>query len=86
MLDQNVDAAIVILDEAARAIADMPLGRIDAATTANVGLIRGGVAGNIVPPECTVSAEARKHAGTLRNGPVLDSMGAMIDHDGSSTW
>ena len=44
---------------AARAVADMPLGRIDAATTANVGLIRGGVAGNIVPPECTVSAEAR---------------------------
>jgi tripeptide aminopeptidase len=44
---------------AARAIADMPLGRIDAATTANVGLIRGGVAGNIVPPECTVAAEAR---------------------------
>ena len=33
---------------AARAIADMPLGRIDDATTANVGLIRGGVAGNIV--------------------------------------
>jgi tripeptide aminopeptidase len=44
---------------AARAIADMSLGRIDDATTANVGLIRGGVAGNTVPPECTVSAEAR---------------------------
>jgi tripeptide aminopeptidase len=44
---------------AARAIADMPLGRIDAATTANVGLIRGGVAGNIVAPECRVWAEAR---------------------------
>jgi tripeptide aminopeptidase len=44
---------------AARAIADMPLGRIDPATTANVGLIRGGVAGNIVPPECRVWAEAR---------------------------
>jgi tripeptide aminopeptidase len=44
---------------AARAIADMRLGRIDDATTANVGLIRGGVAGNIVPPVCTVSAEAR---------------------------
>jgi tripeptide aminopeptidase len=44
---------------AARAVADMSLGRIDDATTANVGLIRGGVAGNIVPPECTVSAEAR---------------------------
>ena len=44
---------------AARAIADMRLGRIDAATTANVGLIQGGIAGNIVPPECTVMAEAR---------------------------
>jgi tripeptide aminopeptidase len=44
---------------AARAVADMPLGRIDQATTANVGLIRGGVAGNIVPPECRVWAEAR---------------------------
>jgi tripeptide aminopeptidase len=44
---------------AARAVADMSLGRIDDATTANVGLIRGGVAGNIIPPECTVSAEAR---------------------------
>ena len=44
---------------AARAVADMSLGRIDDATTANVGLIRGGVAGNIIPPECTVAAEAR---------------------------
>ncbi len=44
---------------AARAVADMQLGRIDDATTANVGLIRGGVAGNIVPPECRVWAEAR---------------------------
>jgi tripeptide aminopeptidase len=44
---------------AARAIADMTLGRIDDATTANVGLIRGGVAGNTVPPECSVWAEAR---------------------------
>ncbi len=44
---------------AARAVSDMPLGRIDDATTANVGLIRGGVAGNIVPPECRVWAEAR---------------------------
>jgi tripeptide aminopeptidase len=44
---------------AARAIADMPLGRIDAETTANVGLITGGIAGNIVPPECLVESEAR---------------------------
>ncbi|HUZ84216.1 MAG TPA: M20/M25/M40 family metallo-hydrolase [Gaiellales bacterium] len=44
---------------AARAIAAMPLGRIDQQTTANVGLIAGGVARNIVPPGCTVAAEAR---------------------------
>ena len=41
----------------------MQLGRIDDATTANVGLIRGGVAGNIVPPECRVWAEARSRDG-----------------------
>ena len=47
---------------AARAIAAMPLGRIDPETTTNVGLIEGGVAGNIVPPLCVVSAEARSRS------------------------
>jgi tripeptide aminopeptidase len=46
---------------AARAIADLRLGRIDAETTANVGLIEGGTAGNIVPEWCTFVAEARSH-------------------------
>ena len=60
---------------AARAIADMPLGRIDAETTANVGLISGGIAGNIVPPECLVEAEARsRDAGRLR-----EQVQAMLD-------
>ena len=60
---------------AARAIADMPLGRIDAETTANVGLISGGIAGNIVPPECRVEAEARsRDAGRLR-----EQVQAMLD-------
>jgi tripeptide aminopeptidase len=44
---------------AARAIADLRLGRIDAETTANVGTIAGGTARNIVPDRCTVAAEAR---------------------------
>ena len=47
------------IQAASKAIAEMRLGRVDPATTANVGLISGGIAGNIVPPECTVSAEAR---------------------------
>jgi tripeptide aminopeptidase len=46
---------------AARAIADLRLGRIDDETTANVGTIHGGTAGNIVPEWCTFLAEARSH-------------------------
>ena len=44
---------------AARAIADLRLGRVDEITTANVGVITGGTAGNIVPEWCTFLAEAR---------------------------
>ena len=46
---------------AARAIADLRLGRLDEETTANVGRIEGGTARNIVPEWCTVTAEARSH-------------------------
>jgi tripeptide aminopeptidase len=46
---------------AARAIADMRLGRIDEETSANVGTIEGGVARNIVPDACVLHAEARSH-------------------------
>ena len=46
---------------AARAIADLRLGRLDEETTANVGLIRGGNARNIVPEWCELEAEARSH-------------------------
>jgi tripeptide aminopeptidase len=46
---------------AARAIADLRLGRLDDDTTANVGRIEGGTARNIVPEWCTFTAEARSH-------------------------
>ena len=46
---------------AARAIVDMPLGRIDEVTSANVGLVRGGTARNVVPERCTLEAEVRSH-------------------------
>jgi tripeptide aminopeptidase len=46
---------------AARAIADMRLGRLDDETTANVGVITGGAARNIVPEHCWFRAEARSH-------------------------
>ena len=44
---------------AARAIADMRLGRIDHQSSANVGVITGGTARNIVPEWCSFEAEAR---------------------------
>ena len=44
---------------AAEAIAAMPLGRIDNETTANIGLIRGGIARNAVPAITEIEGEAR---------------------------
>src|SRR5262245_54691618 len=47
------------IQAAAKAIADLRLGRVDEETTANVGVISGGTAGNIVPELCAFLAEAR---------------------------
>jgi tripeptide aminopeptidase len=45
---------------AAKAIAAMPHGRVDAETTANVGFVEGGVhSTNVVPDRCRLFAEAR---------------------------
>jgi tripeptide aminopeptidase len=49
------------IQAAAKAIADLRLGRVDEESTANVGVISGGTAGNIVPEWCTLQAEARSH-------------------------
>ena len=53
------EKGISAIQIAASAIASMPLGRIDAETTANVGKISGGTAGNIVPDRVELLAEAR---------------------------
>ena len=44
---------------AAEAVSKMRLGRIDPETTANIGIIRGGDSGNIVPETCFVEGETR---------------------------
>lgn len=46
---------------AAEAIAAMKLGRIDSETTANIGVIEGGAATNIIPNRVTLKGEARSH-------------------------
>lgn len=47
---------------AARAIARMNIGRIDHETTANIGVISGGKATNIVPDIVEIKGEARSHS------------------------
>ncbi|MEO8968706.1 MAG: M20/M25/M40 family metallo-hydrolase [Solirubrobacteraceae bacterium] len=44
---------------AATAISRLRLGRLDAETTANVGLVQGGTAINVVPEHCRIEAEVR---------------------------
>jgi tripeptide aminopeptidase len=46
---------------AARAVADFRLGRIDEETSANVGVVTGGTARNVVPEWCSFTAEVRSH-------------------------
>ncbi len=60
---------------AARAVADLRLGRVDERSTANVGLITGGTARNIVPEWCIVTAEARSHD----DAGLADLVQEMID-------
>ena len=47
---------------ASRAISEIHVGRIDDETTANIGLIEGGKATNIVPCLVTVAGEVRSHS------------------------
>ncbi|MDO8684068.1 MAG: M20/M25/M40 family metallo-hydrolase [Armatimonadota bacterium] len=53
------EAGVNAIVAASKAIANMKIGRIDFETTANVGVIHGGVARNIVPDKVEVLAEAR---------------------------
>ena len=52
---------ISVIQIASRAIERIPLGRVDTMTTANIGVIRGGQATNIIPDYLEISAEARSH-------------------------
>ncbi|MFH1148139.1 MAG: M20/M25/M40 family metallo-hydrolase [Pseudomonadota bacterium] len=58
---------------AGEALAQMQLGRIDYETTANIGLISGGTARNIVPEQVFLKGEVRSH-----NKDKLDRQTAQI--------
>ena len=60
---------------AAAAIASMRLGRLDSETTANVGVISGGTASNVVAGHCRMEGEVRSRD----EGRVSETMAAMLD-------
>lgn len=55
----NPEDGVNAIQVASRAIATMQLGRIDHETTANIGIISGGVAINIVPEKVMIKGETR---------------------------
>jgi tripeptide aminopeptidase len=64
---------------AAKAIAAMQLGRIDEESTANVGLIEGGTATNVVAEHCRLEAEFR----SLDDAKASAGMSRLVD---TLTW
>ncbi len=64
---------------AAAAVARMQLGRLDEETTANVGVIEGGSASNIVAGHCRILGEAR----SIEADRAAATVGAMVD---ACTW
>ncbi|MDT8420292.1 MAG: M20/M25/M40 family metallo-hydrolase [Desulfuromonadales bacterium] len=55
------ETGISAIQIVAKAIARMDLGRVDVETTANIGVIEGGQASNIIPKLVTLKAEVRSH-------------------------
>jgi tripeptide aminopeptidase len=64
---------------AAVAVAGMKLGRLDDETTANVGIIEGGTASNVVAGHCRILGEARSVDGER----AAATIGEMVD---ACTW
>lgn len=69
--EEGINAVAVAAD----AISRMKLGRIDEDTTANIGIIRGGDSGNIVPGYCFVEGETR----SLKHDAAMAQRDHMVD-------
>lgn len=69
---KNPEDGVSALEVAADAISRMKLGRIDAETTANFGLVQGGSAVNVVPAMVKLRGEARSTS--------VEKLDAQIDH------
>ena len=61
----NPERGINAIHLAAKALARLSLGKLDAESTANIGLIEGGKATNIIPESVVVQGEVRSHSVNL---------------------
>jgi len=68
--EKGVNAIVAAAD----AITQMPLGRIDEETTANIGRISGGIATNIIPDRVEMTGEAR----SLKGEKLAAQTGRMV--------
>lgn len=59
------EKGISAIRAAAKIISTVPDGRINAETTANIGVIKGGTATNVVPKEVVIKGEVRGHDNTV---------------------
>lgn len=73
----NPEKGINAIQLAARCLAELPTGRLDEESTANIGLIRGGQATNIVPESVVVEGEVRSHS-TLRLDAISRQIREMV--------
>ena len=90
------EAGISAIQMAAAAIEAMPLGRIDEATTANIGVIAGGRETNVVPEACMLRgecrslyperAEAQKAAMTVSLEQAAARFGGTVDIDWTPSY
>lgn len=78
------ETGINAIQLAAKSIARLKLGRIDDESTANIGLISGGTATNIVPEFVTIEGEVRSH-NTEKLSRFTNEIEQIFQHD-ISTW
>lgn len=67
------EKGISAIQSASYAIANMKLGRLDEESTANVGVINGGLIRNGIPEKCSLLAETRSknHDKCLKNAEIM---------------
>jgi tripeptide aminopeptidase len=75
----NPEDGLSAIFVASQAIANMRLGRIDHETTANIGMIQGGSAVNIVPDRVEIYGESRSHDNEKLDAQIASIREALED-------